>query len=145
MSLLRLRGWLSGLWGGGLLVIALIVAPTLFATLDRAQAGAVASRIFTVEAYLSLSFAVLLVLIERRVAARAAEAGVGSRFSVELLLVLGALLCTIAGHFAVQPMMQAARAGQGAWSFGALHTVSTLLYALKCVVVLTLAWRHAPR
>jgi hypothetical protein len=38
-------------------------------------------------------------------------------------------------------MMEAARAGQGAWSFGALHAVSSGFFALKGLLVLALAWR----
>jgi hypothetical protein len=38
-------------------------------------------------------------------------------------------------------MMAAARAGQGAWSFGALHAASSGLFGLKGLLVLALAWR----
>ena len=41
-------------------------------------------------------------------------AGQGSQFSVDMALCLGTLFCTVAGYFAVQPMLAAARAGQGA-------------------------------
>lgn len=146
MSALRLRSWLAGIWGGGLLVIALVAAPSLFAILERSVAGQVAGRIFQVEAHASIVLAAVLLLLERGIAAEAALAGRGSRFSVELGLVLGALLCTVAGYFALQPLMQAARLGQETpLSFGALHRISTLLYALKCILVLVLAWRSAPR
>lgn len=146
MSALRLRAWVAGIWGGGLLVIALVAAPSLFAMLERSQAGMVAGRIFQIEAYASVALSVILILLERSIARDAAMAGRGSRFSVELALVLGALLCTVAGYFALQPMMQAARTGQQtALSFGALHRMSTLFFALKCIVVLVLAWRSSPR
>ena len=62
-----------------------------------------------------------------------------------MLLVLGALFCTIVGYFALQPMMAPARAGQGPLSFGALHGMSSALFALKAVLVGTLAWRLGPR
>jgi hypothetical protein len=62
-------------------------------------------------------------------------------FSVNLMLLLGTLFCTVAGYFAVQPMMAAARAGQGAISFGALHAVSAGFFMLKGLLVLALAWR----
>jgi hypothetical protein len=47
----------------------------------------------------------------------------------------------VLGHFALQPMMEAARAGQGRWSFGALHGLSSALFLLKGLLVATLAWR----
>jgi hypothetical protein len=136
---LRLRGWLAGLWAGALLAIALIAAPAAFAQLERAQAGRVAGRLFETEAYVSLALAVALVLLEQRAPRRPG----GSRFSVELALALGALACTVAGYFAVQPMMAAALAGSGPWSFAALHTVASVFYAAKTMLVLVLAWRGA--
>ncbi len=144
MSALRIRAWLAGVWAGGLLAIALIAAPALFALLPRAQAGLVAGRLFHVEALASLGFAVVLLLVERGIAQREAAAGRGSRFSVELVLVLIALFCTVAGAFALQPLFELARAGKGPLSFAAIHTISMLLYALKTVLVLALAWRSGP-
>ena len=60
-----------------------------------------------------------------------------------LMLVLAALFCTVLGHHALQPMMEAARAGQGRWSFGALHAASTAFYGIKTLCVAALAWRAA--
>jgi hypothetical protein len=59
------------------------------------------------------------------------------------MLALAALFCTVAGHFAVLPMMAAARAGHGALGFGTLHGFSVALFALKAVLLLVLAWRCA--
>ena len=137
----RLRRLMPGIWLGMMLAVAFIAAPSLFALLERPVAGRVAARLFAVEAQLSLLLAVMLGLLERARAARQALEGEGSRVSAELLLVLGALFCTVFGHHALQPMMEAARAGQGAWSFGALHAVSSGIYGLKCLLVATLAWR----
>jgi hypothetical protein len=136
----RLRRALPGVWLGLLLALAFVAAPSLFAILDRPMAGKVAGRLFAIEAQLSLLLAVVLGLLERSRAARQLP-GQGSRVSAELLLVLGALFCTVLGHYAIQPMMESARAGQGTWSFGALHAASTGLYLLKSLLVATLAWR----
>jgi hypothetical protein len=137
----RLRRVLPGLWAGLMLALGAVAAPSLFALLERSQAGLVAGRLFTVEAQLSLVMCIALGLLERQRGARRAAAGAGSRVSAELLLVLGALFCTVLGHFALQPMMEAARAGQGRWSFGALHGLSSALFLLKGLLVATLAWR----
>lgn len=137
--LARLRRLLPALWGGLLLCIAAVATPAPFATLERAQAGLVVAHIFHREAFLSLALALAVVLIERR----RARAGVGRQFSTEALLALGALFCTVAGYFALQPMMAAARAGQGALSFGQLHGVSLAFFGLKIVCVMVLAWRVA--
>ena len=142
---MRWRGWLSGLWAGMLLAVAFIAAPALFQLLERASAGRVAGRIFMIEAYVSLGFAVVLFVLERSLARADAERGRGSVLSANLLLVLGALMCTVGGYFALQPMMAAARADPGSvpFTFGQLHAMSSALYGLKAVLVLTLAWRTA--
>ena len=132
---------LAGAWAGVLLCIGAIAAPAAFATLAHADAGRFVSRVFEQEAYLSLALALGLFVIERQRSGRAATAGTGSIFSANLVLLLGTLFCTIAGYFAVIPMMEAARAGQGPISFMALHAISGSLFALKGVLVLVLAWR----
>jgi hypothetical protein len=144
LKLQRVATVIAGAWSGVLVCIGAIAAPAAFATLARADAGRFVGRLFMVEAYLSLVLAVLLFLIERRRTRDAAEAGQGSLLSANLVLLLGTLFCTVAGYFAIEPMMAAARAGQGPWSFGALHAVSSGLFALKGVLVLALAWRLTP-
>ena len=128
-----------------LLCIAAVAAPSAFATLASADAGRVVARVLTQEAYASLAVALLLFALERRRSRQAAASRSGSVLSTNTLLSMGTLFCTVAGHFAVQPMMAAARAGQGAWSFGALHSVSGGLFALKGLLVLALAWRLSAR
>ena len=141
----RLGAYLAALWAGVMLCIGLIATPAPFATLPSADAGRVVGRIFAQEAYLSLALAVALFMIVRRQARLAAAAGAGSVVSANVLLVLGALFCTVAGYFALQPMLAAARAGQGAFSFGALHGAATGFFALKAILVLVLAWRLGER
>ena len=86
----------------------------------------------------------LLVLVRAKARSDAAAGG-GSLFSTDLMIVLGTLFCTVAGYFALQPMMEAARAGQGSVSFGALHAVSAGFYGLKAVLAAALAWRGTAR
>jgi hypothetical protein len=132
------RRLLAGIWAGLLLAVAVVAAPAAFATLTPADTGRLVARVFATEAYASLALAVAFVLLERLHA--------GTRFGSELMLALIALFCTVAGYFALQPMMAAARAGQGAWSFGQLHSASLAFYAAKTLAVLALAWRvSAPR
>lgn len=141
MALARVAALLAGLWAGLLICIGLIGAPAGFAVLVAADAGRVAGRMFAQEATLSLALAIVLFLVERTRARRAADAGAGSVLNVNMLLLLGTLFCTVAGYFALQPMLAAARAGQGVWSFGALHAASAAFYGLKAVLVVALAWR----
>lgn len=139
----RLRVLLPALWAGALLAVALVAAPSAFAVLPRPQAGLVVARLFAVEAHASLGLALVAVLLERW---RQRAAGVdGARFTAGMLLPLAALFCTVAGYFALQPLMEAARAGRGPLGFAALHAASLGFYALKTLLVLALAWRVALR
>ena len=137
MGMYRSRAVLAALWAGLLLCVAFVAAPSAFAVLERAQAGLLVARVFELEANTSLAAALLLILIERRLVRDAA----GPVFSAGLLLPAGALLCTVAGYFALQPMMAAAKAGQGSMSFMALHAISFGFYGVKTLLVLVLAWR----
>jgi len=139
----RLRRLLPAVWAGLLLCVALIATPAPFATLPPADAGRVAGRIFVQEAWVSLALALWLIAAERRRARAAAEAGVGSVLSTEMLLLFGAVFCTVAGHFGLQPLLPAARSGAGLLSFGQLHAISVLFFGAKTLLVLTLAWRAA--
>jgi hypothetical protein len=146
MSGARVPAWARALvaaWAGALAAVAFLAAPNAFATLAMPDAGRYVARLFTLEAWMSLVLALLLLFAEQRRARVAAAQGAGSLMSGATLMLLGAVFCTIAGHFGIEPMMVAARSGQGAWSFGALHAASTVLYALKGVLVIVLAWRWA--
>jgi hypothetical protein len=133
MVLARMRALLPALWAGIVLAVGLLGAPAAFATLAQADAGRVVARLFSHEAYLSLGAALLFVMLDRK-------AG-GRPLAGDTLLALGALFCTVAGYFALQPLMASARAGHGTLSFGALHGISTAFFALKALLLLVLAWR----
>jgi hypothetical protein len=142
MALLhRLRRLLPGLWAGWLLCVSALATPAAFALLDRPAAARVVARMLAQEAYTSLVIGTVLLVLERLVARRAVQAGSGSQFSTGMVLALAALFATVVGYFALQPMMEAARAGHGSLSFGQLHAISLAFYGLKLVLVFVLAWR----
>jgi hypothetical protein len=136
---------LAALWAGVLLCIGAMAAPAAFAVLSPQEAGRVAGRLFAQEAYFSLLLTSVLFIVERRRARIEASAGRGSVLNTNVLILLGLLFCTVAGYFAIQPMLTAARSGQGAWSFQTLHAASAVFFALKTVLVCALAWRTASR
>jgi hypothetical protein len=140
----RLRLLLPGLWAGLLLTVALIATPAPFATLVPAEAGRVVGRVLASEAYASLVLGLLALVLERRAARHGAELG-GSQFTGGMALALGAIFCTVAGYFALQPLMGPARAGQGPLSFGQLHAASAAFYLMKLALVAALAWRATAR
>lgn len=135
--LYRARAVLAALWGGLLVCVAAVAAPSAFAVLERAQAGKLVGRVFELDAQIGLGLGLLLLMMERRLQRDTA----GPVVTPNLLLPMAALFCTVAGYYGIQPLMEAARAGQGAWSFGALHAVSSLFFGLKTLAVLALAWR----
>jgi len=128
-----------------LICVAAIATRAPFAVLVAPEAGKVASRVLAHEANASVGFAVILYLVVRHQARSTAALGRGSVMSGNVLLVFGALFCTVAGYFALQPMMEAARSGQGSVGFGTLHAVSVAFFGLKTLLVLALAWRLGPR
>lgn len=128
--------FIAGTWLGGLLTIGLIAAPSAFHVLDRTAATAVVARLFALEAPLSLLLGMLAVLLER---SRFRLAGEPAQVNSSVLLALGAVFCTVAGYYALRPLMDAARAGQGHWSFGQLHALSLAFYGLKIGLVTALS------
>ena len=140
--LMRVRALLAALWSGFLLCVAGVAAPVAFGVLARPEAGRYAGRLFELDAQIGLALGLLLVMMERRVQRDAESARITTP---ELLLPLGALFCVVLGYYGLQPLMAEARAGQGALSFGALHGISSGIFALKALLVLSLAWRTSRR
>jgi hypothetical protein len=140
-SLGRAGAWLAGVWAGAMIGVGGIAAPALFQVLPSSDAGRVAGRLFAIEATIGICLGALLVLIALQLGRARAEAGRGSRFGVELMLALGAVGCLVAGHYALQPMLEAARAGQGSLSFVSLHALSAGFFALRLTLLAVLAWR----
>ena len=137
-----LRRMLPGVWLGLLAAIAFIMMPAAFTALDRAGAGDLARVVFSWEARASIVLGAVLLVLERRAGfARHLATGV-SQFSAEMMLVLGALFCTVFGYYGLQPMMEQARAGGGtSLGFGQLHALSSAFFGAKGLLVLALAWR----
>lgn len=142
-KLLRFQAWLAAVWAGVIMAVGGVAAPALFMGLERELAGRAAGRIFTLEAKLSLAFAIVLFMIERRRVRDLAESGQTTIVMTgNLLLVLAALFLAIFGEFVLHPLIEAAKAGKPtALSFGALHGVSSVLYWVRAVAVGVLAWR----
>lgn len=142
-TLARWQLLLAAAWLGALLTVAGIATPAPFAALAKAEAGRVVARVLASEAALSLALGALLMGLERwRLRSIAgADAPVGRGFTAAFGLAAAAMFCTLAGYYAVQPMMQSARAGAPGPGFAVLHGVSTAFYAVKLACVSALAWR----
>ena len=143
MGLQRWRTLVAGLWAGGLLALALLAAPAALATLTASDAERLIGRWLAWEANASLALGIMALLLERVAARRAVASASGRQFSIGMMLALGAVFCTVAGSFAVWPMIESARAGQGSFTPGQLQATSLAFSALKLVLVMCLAWRNA--
>jgi hypothetical protein len=136
----RAAAWLAGIWAGLVAGVGFVAAPVLFATLPRGDARRAAARLFAVDATVGIGFGAVLLVLSLQLARRDAERG-ASRFSTEMLLVLAALFCIVAGHYAIEPMLAAAARGEGGPSFAVLHGAASAFFVLKFVAVAVLAWR----
>ena len=144
-ALARIGTVVSAAWAGEMLAVGGIAAPSLFAALPRSEAGSVAARLFATDATVAVVVGALVAIVSLQLGRQRAEHGVGSRFSVELMLALAAVAAVVLGYYAVEPMLGPARMGQGPLSFGALHALSTAFFAVRFVLVALLAWRFGGR
>lgn len=95
-----LQSIVTTLWVGGLWTTGYIVAPVLFAQLeDRALAGLIAGRLFSLVAWIGIACA--LYLIGHRLARHRADA----LRQPLLWIVVAMLVLTLAGEFGMQPLM----------------------------------------
>ncbi len=128
------------LWVGGLWVVGYLVAPTLFAALtDRALAGELAGRLFTLMSWVGLGSGALLLLVRLLPGSDAAR---GS-----LVVILLMLLITVVGQFGLLPAIAelkqlapgAIQPGHpGYASFAWLHGVSSTLFLINSLLGLLL-------
>jgi hypothetical protein len=140
----RVGAWLAGAWAGVMIGLGVIAAPVLFALLPRADAGRVAARLFSLDATIGIVVGAVLMLIGLQIGRDRAERTQGSRFSLEFALALAALLCIVIGYYALLPMIEEARAGRGALSFGTLHAIASAFFVVRLAIAAVLAWRLSP-
>ncbi|PMS19160.1 DUF4149 domain-containing protein [Trinickia dabaoshanensis] len=134
------------IWVGSALTIGYLVAPTLFATLERSVAGDVAARLFRFEAFIGVACGILSLTLCNVLVRRGA-----SDYRKLRWLVVGMLLCVLIGYFGLQPFMDALRVQARAAGidlansvyaarFGMLHGISTLFYVVETLLGLALMW-----
>lgn len=141
----RLSAALACAWFGLQAGVAGLGTTSVFAILPGPQAGPIVGRMLGGEATVAIVLGGFLILLERLLGRDAAARGEGAAFSLELMLALGAVFCAVAGHYALQPYLEQARAGRGPLSFGQLHAISVAFFAVKMGLVGTLAWRAIGR
>jgi hypothetical protein len=125
---------------GSLWTVGYLVAPTLFAMLEREQAGRVAGQLFTQVAWLVMICTAVLLGFKKRLLP-------GSPRWISYGL-LGVLALAAVGHFALRPYLaglrEALAAGRVAQetyhaAFGRAHGISALLYLAQSFLAAALA------
>jgi drug/metabolite transporter (DMT)-like permease len=100
-----LAAWAVTLWVGGLFAIGYLAAPVLFHQLeDRALAGVLAGRMFSLIAYVGMACGGYLLLY------RLFRYGAGSLKQAFFWLVLVMLLLTLGQRYGIQPIMEGLKA-----------------------------------
>jgi len=125
---------------GSLWTVGYMVAPTLFAMLERERAGQVAGQLFTQVAWLVMICAVALIGFKERLLPESPRwVGYG---------LLGILALAALGHFGLRPYLadlrEAHAAGRMAQetfraAFGRAHGISALLYLAQSLLAAALA------
>ncbi|HEY5800747.1 MAG TPA: DUF4149 domain-containing protein [Burkholderiaceae bacterium] len=145
---MNVRRAVASLWAGSLWVCAGTAAYS-FATMDRAQAGARAAKLFQNTGTLSLLCAVLLAVLVWKSAEIKLDPQRDLRRTL-LKLIAAMAVCTLIWHVGFQPAMRALRemAGPGAVMDGALrtkflllHGLAVLVYGAQVVMAGFLVWR----
>ena len=141
----RLSAALACAWFGVQAGVAGLGTTAVFAVLPGPQAGPIVGRMLGGEATVAIVLGGVLVLLERLIGRDAAARGEGASFGLGFMLALGAVFCAVAGHYALLPYLEQARAGSGPLSFGQLHAISVAFFVLKMGLVGALAWRAIAR
>lgn len=134
------------LWAGGLWIVGFVVAPLLFSRLgDRALAGLMAGKLFSVMAWIGIACAVYLIVY------RLARHGAGCLRQGFFWTVVAMLLLVLAGEFGVQPVMAALRAQALPKEvmesvlrdrFMTWHGVASVLYVVQSLLGVALVVLH---
>ena len=132
------------LWVGGQWAVGYIVAPALFYTLtDRALAGALAGKLFTLVAYVGIACAIYVLLF------RLVRFG-GACFRHAIFWLAALMLAlTLVGEFGVQPVLAGLKDQALPKEvmesvlrdrFVAWHGVASVLYLIQSALGLLLVW-----
>jgi hypothetical protein len=136
--MLRLARTVAALWMGSLCTICALVAPLLFATLERSVAGQLAAKFFHVAAWLGLALAAALL------AAAALRSSSRDAFRPDrtaLWLIGVSALAPLCSELLVGPLLRHARSIGDMRALGAWHGVASALFLVACAGTIALVWR----
>jgi hypothetical protein len=126
-----LQHLLLALWAGSLWTICGVVAPTLFAVLDRQAAGQLVGRFFAIVAWMGLAIAAILIGSRLRG---------GARRRPSIALIAATALAPVLSEVILGPLMHSARIAGDMQRFALLHGIAGLLFFVACVGVAAIVW-----
>ncbi|HKE96747.1 MAG TPA: DUF4149 domain-containing protein [Povalibacter sp.] len=127
----RVASLLIALWAGSLWTVCGIVAPVLFATLERGVAGQLAGRFFLLQAWIGALIGGLLFVLNR-----------AGKFQLPAQsLVWMAAILPLASHVLLRPLMDRARASGDMARFGLLHTAASACFLFACIALVVIVWK----
>lgn len=124
---------LLALWAGSLWTICGVVAPTLFAVLDRSAAGALVGRFFATVAWTGFAIGVLLIALTR--------SAVWARHRRLAPLFVVTATAPVLSELILGPLMHQARQTGEMGRFAVLHGISGALFLLACLGAAALVWK----
>lgn len=127
----RLMYFVTAIWLGSFTAIGAWVVPTLFQTMDKAQAGPIAARLFSVQTSVSLLAVAALALALPQTAWR-------HRKSLFVVLVFAALTALLQ-EYAIAPQIMA-KTQPALW-----HRLGGLAFALQWLCAAWVLWQISSR
>jgi Domain of unknown function (DUF4149) len=134
------------LWIGGMWAIGYIVAPTLFSLPDRALAGSVAGKLFTLISYVGIGCAIYLLLF------RLGRFGGACFKQGAFWIILLMLALVLVGEYGVQPLLASLKnqalpkeVMESVFRdrFSTWHGIASILFMIESVLGAILVWQHA--
>jgi hypothetical protein len=133
--MIRVVHLLLALWAGSVWTICGIVAPTLFAVLERSVAGSVVGRFFATIAWLGLAIGIAVAVLTRLAGWPAQRRHTG--------LIAIAALPPVVSELALGPLMQQARLAGEMGRFAVLHSASAVLFLIAGIGAGALVWKFS--
>ena len=123
---------LAALWWGSLATVGFLVVPMLFAHLATpAVAGATAARLFTAQTWISMTCALLLLLMSQA----SEDSGRMDWADSAVAFVVGGMLLALLSEFAIAPRI-VARENLKLW-----HAVGSAMFLLQWICATTVLWK----
>jgi len=130
-------------WAGALWTVGYLVAPVLFAILDKVSAGNVAARLFSLVTWTGVACGLVLIVLRGWVLPGARD---WALWAVLLMLALA-----VAGHWGIEPLLADLRAKAAPLpvmesaersAFALWHGVSAVLYLIQSLLAAAMVLRR---